>query len=237
MKKKSVLNLYSEELAHIQASENTQSGCKVNALVYATLSEKENPSKSVAIQIKSEVDRRRHWLHETNQQCNQVPFMQHVMGYSHKLFLTVGAGCGYLLGIFLANFFADGKGWRSEYAVLLQLILALLFSGGIAGIGMSGSIFRPFPPTRQSEDKRFPILDATSTSPNPKQLHVVLGCRPDLDEIASNMRDTCLKNGFPSVGVAVCGPIGLTDAAVRACHRASRSGGVPFVIDCETFDW
>mmetsp|Transcript_12456 Transcript_12456/g.26363 ORF Transcript_12456/g.26363 Transcript_12456/m.26363 type:complete len:289 (-) Transcript_12456:92-958(-) len=245
VKKESVLDLYREELAQIQASRRTTSGCRVKTFVYATLSEKEDPSKSVSIQIKNTSGHNHR--HQENKSCNQVPFMQHVMGYSHKLFLTVGAGCGYLLGIFLANFWAYGKGWRSDYTAFLQLCLALVFSGTIAIVGMSGSLFRPSSThmhghnretdTRHTGSRSTPTLgDSKSFPPKPNELRVKLGCRPNLDEIVDNMRETCLKNGLTSVGVAVCGPIGLTDAAVKASKRASRNG-IPFVVDCENFDW
>ncbi len=138
VRKQSVVELYRRELAYYQSLSKTKAGCELQVIVHATLSEKEDEGDFVAVNVDSPATkstatastRRRQWY-----------FQQSVMGYGHLLVLTVGAGGGYLLGVFLANYFTLNKTWRDEYVSLLQLALAVFFDAFLVTIGMSRSLF------------------------------------------------------------------------------------------------
>lgn len=248
VRKESVVDLYREELAYFQSIGCTKFGCEVDVIVHATLSEKEDTSDFVAVDIDT-TSKASAVTH-----CKQWPFRQHLMGYGHSLVLTLGAGGGYLLGIFLANYFALDKQWRDEYVSLLQLCLAVLFAGVLATIGMSRSLFRQgsvwtgtdthHGTLRQEESSGLNSTSRSTPSKNDsnhssngasRELYVVLGCRPDLEEIFRDMKEWCEANGSSSVGVSVCGPDTLIQSVMKTCTQAS-SSSLPFVVDDETFE-
>ena len=249
VRKESVVDLYREELAYFQSIVKTKFGCEVDVIVHATLSEKEDASDFVAFDIDSTPNA------SAATHCKQWPFRRHLMGYGHLLVLTIGAGGGYLLGIFLANYFALDKHWRAEYVVLLQLSLAVFFDGIMVAIGMSRSYFvqgsvwtgedvhhgvlTPKMSSRLSSTSRSTlskIVSPHSSNGRSRELNVVLGCRPDLDEIFRDMKAWCEADGFFSVGVSVCGPDKLIQSVIKTCKQAS-SPSLQFVVDDETFEW
>jgi hypothetical protein len=221
----------------------------LEVIVHATLSEKEDENVFVAVDIDSQRTQTPATVPTTSRK--QWPFQQHVMGYSHLLLLTVGAGGGYLLGIFLANFFALDQTWRFEYVSLLQLFLAVLFDAILVAAGMSRSFCHQStaysikekdihhdelaPPKRVYQQfSSVSVEDEIEVYEH--ELNVVLGCRPDLETILVNMKDWCEKNDSSSVGVSVCGPDQLIKQVMKACRTASTSS-LPFVVDEETFEW
>jgi ferric-chelate reductase len=266
VRKQSVVDLYRDELAYYQSLAKTKTGCELEVIVHATLSEKEDENGFVAVDIDSQRTQTPATVATTSRK--QWAFQQHVMGYSHLLLLTVGAGGGYLLGIFLANFFALDQTWRFEYVSLLQLFLAVLFDAILVAIGMSRSFCHrnaaySMKGKEIHHDELAPVTTSTIlTSKSAKErssnkrvyqqfssisvedeievydreLNVVLGCRPDLEKILVNMKEWCEKNDSSSVGVSVCGPDQLIKQVMKTCRTASTSS-LPFVVDEETFEW
>jgi predicted ferric reductase len=249
--KETVVDLYREELTYFQSMGYTKFGCKVDVIVHATLSEKEDASDFVAVDVDTTS---RTPKPSTVSHGKQWPFRRYLMGYEHLLVLTLGAGGGYLLGIFLANYFALDKQWRDEYVSLLQLCLAVLFAGILATIGMSRSFFRQgsvwtendmhHGPLTQNESFGLSSMSRSTPSKNysnhssngaSRELNVVLGCRPDLKDIFHDMKEWCEANGSSSVGVSVCGPDMLIQSVMKTCRQTS-SSSLPFVVDDETFE-
>ena len=169
VRKQSVVDLYRDELGYFQSIGTTSSGIELQVLVHATLSEKEDenkistmdvvvdslvpPDSGAATSAITVSHHRRQW-----------PLQRKVLGYTHLLILTVVAGGGYLLGIFLANFLAFDKEWRSESIDLLQLFLAVFFDALFVAIGMS--------PTSLLLNRREEIEDYDSNKPNHKHKEV-----------------------------------------------------------------
>jgi predicted ferric reductase len=140
VRKQSVVDLYRQELAYYQSLSKTKTGCELKVIVHATLSEEEVETDFVAVNVDSA--RATNSTATASRRRRQWSFQQSVMGYGHLLVLTVGAGGGYLLGVFLANYCALNKIWRYEYVSLLQLFLAVFFDALLVTIGMSFSLFR-----------------------------------------------------------------------------------------------
>ena len=254
VRKESVVDLYRDELGYYQSLIKTKTGCELDVIVHATLSEKEDTDDFVAVEVDSH--KPKHAASRTSTH-KQWPFQQSVMGYWHLLVLTVGAGGGYLLGIFLANFFALDKTWRFEYGSLLQISLAVFFDAFLVAIGMSRSFCRrgaaysaptasptstkmgQFSPERLYRELSSVSLEDANNSSSKRaetELNVVLGCRPDLEKIIANMKDWCEANECFSVGVSVCGPDQLIRQVMTTCRKAS-TPSLPFVVDDESFEW
>jgi hypothetical protein len=249
VRKESVVDLYREELAYFQSIGYTKFGCEVDVIVQATLSEKDDPVDFVAVDIDTTPKA------SAATHCKQWPFRRHLMGHGHLFVLTLGAGGGYLLGIFLANYFALDKQWRDEYVSLLQLCLAVMFAGVLVTIGMSRSFFSESSVWTENDvhhgtltqEESFGLSLTSRSTPSKnesnhssngasRELNVVLGSRPDLDEIFREMKEWCKANFSSSVGVSVCGSDTLTQSVMKTCGQVS-SSSLPFVVDDETFQW
>jgi hypothetical protein len=238
VKKKSVIGLYRSELAKFQTLGKTNSGCEVDVIVHATLSEKEDEGEQfVTVREDSTEDQ------DSPTGTNQRPFTQFFMGYGHSLMLTAIAGGGYILGIFTANVLGYEKEWRVEYLSLLQLCFAVLLATSLVAIGMGLSVFWVLPRMKQRtqthvgvEVKESSVEDKLALAEESKELEVVLGCRPDVETIVDDMKSYCQKCSFSSVGVSVCGPELLVQTVMTNCRKAS-SSSVCFVVDDETFEW
>ena len=247
VRKQSVLELYRSELAEYQSLNKTlASGCELDILVHCTFSEEEDDELAagdLALDIEPSSTTGGQTLESRRQAEKQGPFMQHAMGYGHKLVLTVFAGCSFLLGIFVANVAAHGNAWRPEALSILQLLLAVLFAAISVAAITSYTLFRPTSQVSH-EDQGDGGTDIQSVSNNEtsggstttNDLDVVYGCRPNVPEILASMKAYCVKNNIPSVGVSVCGPEMLVDAVI-ASSNISSSSSVHFVVDEETFDW
>eukprot|EP00978_Attheya_sp_CCMP212_P025585 scaffold82536_cov57-Attheya_sp.AAC.4 len=245
VRKKSVIDLYREDLAKIQSVISAPGEREITICVHATLSEEEYDAESVTIDVDSRCSER-----ENSRMPVNAPFMKYLMGYQHKLLLTILSGGGYLLGIFLANVAAYDQDWRLEYESLLQLLLGLLFACILVAIGMIRSFFRPSPQWSSEEKKNISQAKSTphismdtsiehsniSESQNHEDLSLVLGCRPDVSAIVSEMKNWCQSSAVKSVGVAVCGPSVLVRSVIKTCRETS-SSSLPFVVDEESFEW
>ena len=142
VKKKSCLKLYEHELKKIQSLiKNPSPGCcEVQLRVNVTLSEPElgkNDQEENSF-------RRSRSIQTVESDKKQEPIKKYVFGYMQNLILSVGAGCGVLLGVFAANVLAYGKSWhRYEYQSMLQLLLSSLFAIILVGMCMSGTFLSP----------------------------------------------------------------------------------------------
>ena len=242
-KKESVLELYRDELARLQSMKTTASGCEIEVIVHATLSEEEDDRNYTAIDVGDSTSTCCH--HGPVEENTHYPFMQHPMGTRHRLILTICAGCGCLLGIFLANVFAHDNEWRPEWVSILQLFLAVLFSAVWVAFGMSAFWQRcglPCPSRQASEETGSETQPDDSSFNNMHageagELSVVLGCRPDVLTILLAMKDYCKANTISTAGVSVCGPEQLVRTVANTSREVSSSSSVNFVVDDETFDW
>jgi NAD(P)H-flavin reductase len=248
VKNESVVDLYREELAHYQAMGNTKFGCKIEVTVHVTLSESESMEASVenkSVKISSGFNPE-HLVFFPFRSRNQYWFRQHVYGYGHLLLLVIGSGGGYLVGIFLANFASLNKDLSRESVALLQLSLGSLFAALLVFIGMSGSFSKS---TVWTPQKRKCCESTTTIETGLKskaflfnneeakyELRCVIGCRPDLSAIATDVKSWCRGNGASSIGVSVCGPDSLVDSVAKLCRNNS-SCGTPYFLDMETFEW
>jgi len=241
VKKVSVLELYRLELARMQNLGRTANGCEIEVIVHATLSEKEDPQADVIappIPTGSSEER------DYSKEGHPPAFREHVLGYGHKMALTIGSGCGYLLGIFLANYISYERDWLQEYVALLQLSLAVICSTGIVALAMHPAFGNYFSqrnartvsddaPTRRlshSASANFPVVNEASPD-----LQVTLGCRPDVVAIVDDTKAWCESSGIATVGVSACGPKSLIRRVVQSCSEAS-SSSLAFIVDEETFD-
>ena len=146
----SVVNLYRDELARLQSLQGGPYRCEVQVIVHATLSENEDNDEAahfVAIDFDSKDTK--DTPHDGSQhgpkRCcglTETPWLRGLQGYYHQLVLTLGAGGGYLLGIFIANVMIVEIGpWRFEYNALLQLGLALFFASIVSFGLMDRNVF------------------------------------------------------------------------------------------------
>jgi predicted ferric reductase len=245
VRKESVIDLYREELTRLQALTKTANGCDVDVLVYATLSEKEDDAEFVPVEIEVPRD-------ETIPRSDSsAPFRQLFKGYSQMLVLTVTAGVGYFAGIYAANVISYEKtAWPYEYTALLQLGLALIFTtcSIIAGISISSTHCFQSSANRKrcsSDESKMSLNEENTCSSTDacfrsqfevNELRIVVGCRPNLNEILNDTGSWCNANKCSTAGVSVCGPEQLVQAVFSGCRQAS-SSTVQFVVDDETFDW
>jgi len=211
------------------------SGCELEVIVHATLSEKEIDTMSADMQS-FPTDR-----DKSLQDRNHGPFMKHVMGYQHQLVLTIFSGRGFLLGIFAANALSYKKKWRPEAASMLQLFLGVLFAAILVAVSMSKCFLRRSSEWTNEENKLGGMMNTVHSSTEyPKEkareLQAVLGYRPNVPEILQNVKEYCQTNNLHSVGVSVCGPDRLVSCVIGT-SRAASSSSVGFVVDEETFDW
>jgi predicted ferric reductase len=232
VRKESVLNLYRNELAHYQSLGRTQCGCEIEVIVHATLSEREDSADFAAVNMPSTESMEQ----STIGLPKRCPFTKHLKGYWHQLLLTLGAGGGYLLGIFTANVIALEKDWAPELVNVIQLGLATLFATILVLLGMWSTLCRDSPDWRGEEQQENSSSNPSSNENASPELNVAIGCRPDVEQIVGNMKEWCLLNDCSSVGVAVCGPDKLIEAVMKNCKEAS-SPSLPFVVDDETFEW
>lgn len=232
VKKKSVLELYRNELAKYQSFDRLLSGCELQVLVHCTFSEDEDEDSDndVALQIESSTDDDAELDH-----VNHGPFMQCVFGYKHQLALTLSTGCGFLLGVLFANMAAYESGWKKEAESFLRLFLGIFCAAYCAFVSLSCSFFRPTPDWSE-KDQTDPKEKSSNAFSDSNELFVVEGCRPNVSQILANMDSYAKANGISSVGVAVCGPDNLVDAVFSSCRRHS-SSTVQFLVDEETFEW
>ena len=235
VKKKSVLNLYSEELAYYQSLNRLPSGCLLRVIVHATLSEAED--ESIETPSCRTTDNNCRIAHNSQEELTG-PFMQHVMGYGHQLILSLLSGGGFWFGIFLANFLSYEKTWRLEASTILQVSLGLFFASLFVAIAMVKSFCRAAAIWVNSYEGTAIVGSsyANRLFGRNSELQVHLGCRPDVQKIFRDLSDYCSSNGHSSVGVSVCGPEQLVMTTIASAGTAS-TPAVQFVVDEETFDW
>ena len=245
VKKMSCLELYRQELAGYQRLRRLASGCQLEIIVHATLSEKEtDPSSTTEDDIMTA--QRSDFCPSCTQSYYSYqagPFKKYVVSlddYKWKLGLTILAGCSSLLGIFLANVaaYANNDDWKDEAVGAFRLILsvgltALTVAATLAISSFSrrrGATTESWTLDKEKEDQE------GSANIDDHDLDVVIGKRPDPFQILAELKQYCQDNDIRSVGVCACGPPLLVDTVLKASRDCS-SPAVEFVLDDETFDW
>jgi hypothetical protein len=238
----SCVDLYREKLTRYQALKTTTSGCEIEVIVHVTFSEKESETGGMTAIDVNECSSRSN--QESRRGSKQKPFTPCILGYGHWLILTIGAGVGCLLGIFVANVIVYEQEWRPDLVSLLQLALAVMCSGGLVAIVLASSYFFHLRLVKKKAHTSSPAEESTNlestrseeSGDGVEELIIVLKCRPDVASIMGEMQSYCQKNGIKTVGVSVCGPAMLARSVnEKAKHVSSPEN--QFVVDEETFDW
>lgn len=119
VKKESVVDAYRSELTKLQSLGRTSNGGQLDILVNATLSEREDDVDFVPVQIEAPPQQ------QSPKSSSQGQFRRLLLqGYGHMLILTIAAGDGYLLGIFLANVIVYEHGLEFRVKVLAPIGLS-----------------------------------------------------------------------------------------------------------------
>lgn len=233
------LDLYRSELAKIQRLEegrfdNEKAKCEIEVIIHVT-----RPSGKT---VREPITDSNSSIGSTEGETRQAgPLMRNVMGYGHKLMLTVGSSGGFLLGLFIANiaYMKAEEKWNAESYFLLQLLLSVFLTVFVSFIALSSSWFRPLPIQPIKDDKNN-IMSGKDESDDDieevTELQLNMGSRPNIPELMMDMKKWCQANSCSSVGVGVCGPETLVSAVLDSSNKTS-SDGVAFVLDREMFEW
>lgn len=240
VKKISGTQLYRKELAYYQQELPTlESGCELEILVHATLSEKEDDT-------------------ETNADCpdttpgsplndmNRGKCGKRIKGQIERMAVVFISGGSVFLGIFLSRVASHDKQWSDVAVSALQLLFVLLLTS------LSVTAFlalRPYYWSRTDDDcdavyemdkERSHLAYQNHIENDGEEGHVdlemVIGTRPNPKQLFKKLKKYCHKNGFKSVGVSVCGPSILVSSVCDASKSCSETN-VEFVVDEESFDW
>lgn len=240
VKKISVTKLYDKELAYYQKQLPVlESGCELEVLVHATLSEEEDPEASF-----DEVRQNSPFLNpgSTIQGTNST---ESATGQIERLTLVVLAGCSFWLGLFLSRVVSNEKEWSNEAISMLQLLFPSLLTVLSVTFGLvllsNSSPYDPDPDEAtkiDEKDRSHHEQDSGSDSEAAGcvDLDMIIGRRPNAKKLFKKLKRFCRENGFKNVGVSVCGPAVLVDSVYDAASRCSAKD-VEFVVDEESFDW
>jgi len=232
VKKLSVVELYRDELAYYQQRlSKLESGCKLEIIVHATLSEEEDADYDGS--HKPRLPFQISFIPENNDQA-------YLRLRKDRALLGFVSGCGCWTGIVMSNVVIRHQSWNDESAATFQLFMmcGCTIVAAVAGLFLCSWLHKREAPNERDDcglSSRASKM-VVQEEDGPIELDMVLGKRPDTHKLFRRLRKYCLTNGFKSVGVSVCGPSMLVDSTFDASRKYS-TNEIEFVIDEETFDW
>ena len=241
-----MLDLYRDDLSALQNELTEVPGCQIEIQLYVTLSNSDDLSSDLEVDKLSS----NNTLLYTNEESHMLtttrkvqPYIRQVMGHGHNMVLTTTAGTGIILAIFLSNVIeTKNEEWAFEVPLLILLVLAVLCPSISLVWVMSSSIFRS---NLVQAIKTSSFADIYNINPdktkrketNNSNLEFTSGYRPNFEVIFNDLKEKCVRDGLgPSVGVGVCGPLGLLHDVTKNCTNHT-SSNLRFVLDSESFNW